>query len=534
MVGTRGIAAALALMPLLASGGALAQNGYSFSDATLSAMRYGAASVGPEMSCASLTGASTHDVTIVSAVMMEPAEGVVEHCRVSGMIAPEIRFEVNLPTNWNRRFYMHGNGGFAGETPESGARPMHRTNALKLGFTTATTNTGHDAATEPLASFAANYQKRVDYAFRAVHLTAGQAKRIANAYYGQAPSFSYWDGCSTGGRQGLISAQRFPKDFDGIVAGAPVLNFVDTVVQSLWNGVVLSQTPVPIAKMKLIGDAAYARCDAKDGLKDGVIDDPRRCDFDPARDVKQCAAGQDGEDCLTAAQSTAIKKIYEGLKVNGKPVLFGYPIGAEATGVAPAAGGTASSGWDRWLIPAAGGKSLQHAFGDSFVRYFASGRPEPSMDTAKYDFEKDMAKLADARALLNATDPNLKAFRARGGKLLMYFGWADPALPPLMGIDYYEKAVAANGPKTQDFFRLFMVPGMYHCRGGVGADRFDALTAVINWVENGTAPASIIAAQMDQGKLARTRLLCPYPQVARYVGPGKDADSSSFACKAPD
>ena len=204
---------------------------------------------------------------------------------------------MNLPANWNRRFYMHGNGGFAGEAPEFGARPVVRANALKQGFAVAQTNTGHDATAEPLASFAVSYQKRIDYAFRAVHLTAVEAKRIAAAYYGRDAAYAYWDGCSTGGRQGLISAQRFPQDFDGIVAGAPVLNFVDTVAQSLLNGQVLVDTPLPVAKMKLVSDAVYARCDAKDGLKDGLIDDPRRCDFDPARDVAQCAAGQDGETC---------------------------------------------------------------------------------------------------------------------------------------------------------------------------------------------------------------------------------------------
>jgi len=158
---------------------------------------------------------------------------------------------------------MHGNGGFAGETPETGPRPRYRATALRNGFVTATTNTGHDATAEPLATFAASYQKRIDYAFRAVHLTATEGKRIAEAYYGRAVAFSYWDGCSTGGRQGLISAQRFPADFDGIVAGAPVLSFVSTVTQSLWNGLVLVDTPVPIEKMKLIADAIYARCDAK-------------------------------------------------------------------------------------------------------------------------------------------------------------------------------------------------------------------------------------------------------------------------------
>ena len=332
MVATKGILAALALSLAFVSLGAQAQNGYSFTDAANSPVHYSVAPARPAMSCAAVASLGTAETAIVSVRLVPAADGVPEHCRVTGLIQPEIRFELDLPDHWNRRFYMHGNGGFAGETPEFGSRPMVRANALKQGFATAQTNTGHDAAAEPLASFAVSYAKRVDYAFRAVHLTAVEAKRITAAYYGRAAAYSYWDGCSTGGRQGLISAQRFPQDFDGIVAGAPVLNFVDSVVQSLWNGQVLVETPVPVAKMKLLSDAVYARCDARDGLKDGLIDDPRRCDFDPARDVAQCPAGQDNETCLTPAQTAAIKKIYAGVQVNGKPAHFGQVVGAETAG----------------------------------------------------------------------------------------------------------------------------------------------------------------------------------------------------------
>ena len=520
---------ALALLPSVAR----AQNTANFSEAARSPVRYALAPTQAAMSCAAVPSLATAETTIVSARLVPAADGVPEHCRVTGLVQPEIRFEVNLPSTWNRRFYMHGNGGFAGETPETGARPLYRANALKQGFATATTNTGHDATAEPLSSFAASYQKRVDYAFRGVHLSAVEAKRIVAAYYARAASYSYWDGCSTGGRQGLISAQRFPQDFDGIVAGAPVLNFVDSVAQSLWNGQVLVETPVPLPKMKLVADAVYARCDAADGLKDGLIEDPRRCDFDPARDVAQCPAGQDGEACLTSAQTTAIKKIYEGLKVNGKPVHFGQPVGAEVAGMSPVPGNNAiESGWSRWLIPPAGGRSIHLGYGDSFVRYW-SPKPDPSSDSSKFDYARDIANFNDARALLNATNPDLGAFRARGGKLLMYFGWADTALPPMMGIDYYLKAVAHNGAHTPEFFRLFMVPGMFHCRGGVGTDQFDPMTSLINWVENGVAPATIPASQSDKGKVVRTRPLCPYPLVARYTGSGSQDDAANFACKAP-
>ena len=529
MVTMRSVLTALALMPTAA----LAQNGYSFTDAAESMMRYGVSPTEAAMSCASVPSLATAETTIISARLIPAADGVPEHCRVTGLIQPEIRFEVNLPSSWNRRFYMHGNGGFAGEAPDSGPRPMIRANALKQGFATAQTNTGHDATAEPVASFAVSYQKRVDYAFRAVHMTVVESKRIIAAYYARAAAYSYWDGCSTGGRQGLISAQRFPQDFDGIIAGAPVLNFVDTVIQSLRNSQVLAETPIPVAKMKLVADAAYARCDAKDGLKDGLIDDPRRCDFDPGRDVAQCPAGQDGESCLTPAQSAAIKKIYTGFTVDGKPVHFGQPIGAEAAGAGPVSGGPPESGWSRWLIPAPNARPIHQIYGESFVRYFLP-KSDPNLDVAKFDYAKDIASYADARALLNATNPDLGGLRARGGKILMYFGWADTALPPVMAIDYYLKAVATNGFATPNFFRLFMVPGMFHCRGGVGPERFDAMTALINWVENGVAPASIVASQIDKGKVVRTRPLCPYPFVARYSGSGSPDDSANFACKAPE
>jgi feruloyl esterase len=512
-----------------------AQNGSSFLDAATSAVQYSVTSARPILACADMTGLASAETTIVSARTIAAANGVPAHCRISGLIAPEIRFELNLPAAWNRRFYMNGNGGFAGETPEFANRPAARAQALRRGFATATTNTGHDATAEPLATFAASYQKRIDYAFRAVHLTAQEGKRLASAYYGRPAAFSYWDGCSTGGRQGLMEAQRFPQDFDGVLAGAPVNAFTDTVTQSLWNGRAFTAAPLSLGKMKTVADAVYARCDARDGLKDGVIDDPRKCDFDPARDVAQCTAGKDDDSCLTPQQITTLKKNYGGMVSNGKAAHFGYPVGAEAIGQSPG-GNVVESGWNLWLIPAAGAnqKSRQHAYGDSFVRYFAFPRADAGYDSDSFDFDKDLAKLDDTRQMLDAVNPDLKAFQARGGKLLMYFGWADTALPPLMGVDYYEKAVQANGPETPEFFRLFMVPGMFHCRGGLGTDRFDGMTALINWVENGTAPASLTARREDNGKTVRTRPLCPYPQVARYSGTGSVDEAANFACKAPE
>lgn len=523
-----------ALAALAPAAPVAAQNGYSFTDAAKSPLNFSQATVRPQLACRELRDMTAGSVSILAAEIVAAADGVPEHCRVSGMIVPEVRFEVNLPIAWNRRFYMNGNGGFAGESPDTATRAALRASALRHGFVSATTNTGHDAAQETLASFALNNpQKVIDYAFRAVHLTADTAKRLAARYYGRPVAYSYWDGCSTGGRQGLMSAQRFPADFDGIVAGAPVLNFVDTTILGLWLSRALDAAPITLDTLKIVADRIYAKCDAADGLADGVIDDPRRCPFDPVRDLPKCAAGQDAATCVTEAQAVALGRIYGGPVSNGRPYFFGMPLGAEKVGLSSFGAPQPSSGWDLWIVGRSGGKALQLAFPESFMKYMAFPKADPGYDWKTFDFDRDPARTGEIRRLLNATDPDLSAFRSRGGKLLMYFGWADPALTPFMGIDYYEKALAANGPGTRDFFRLFMVPGMFHCRGGVGTDRFDAMSALINWVENGTAPQSLPAARVEQGQVTRTRPLCPYPQVARYNGTGSADDAASFTCRDP-
>ena len=508
-----------------------AQNGWSFVDSANSPVRYAMAAFVPQIPCAALQTLSSGVAKTMSAHMVQSSSSGPEHCRVSGIIAPEIRFEVNLPSMWSGRFYMYGNAVFAGETPDSGSRGRFRAAALRHRFATASTNTGHDADLEPLATFAGNVDKRVDYAFRAVHLTTVEAKRIIATYYGRSPAYSYWDGCSTGGRQGLISAQRFPADFDGILAGAPVINFVDTLIAFLWNASALSNSPIPLPTMKLVSDAVYAKCDARDGLTDGLIDDPRKCDFNPASDVAQCVAGENSVTCLTPAQSGALSKIYGGMISNGKQVHLGFSVGAEMVDTSLQGTGPMESGWDGWLLVPPGQHSRQYIIGESFVRYFGSPTVDPKYDARNFDFDKDMAKFDDARHLLDANNPDLREFNSRGGKIIMYIGWGDMALPPLMGVDYFERALATNGPDTTDFFRLFMIPGMFHCGGGVGTDRFDAMTPLINWVERGIAPAAIPAAKVHSNRIVRTRPLCPYPQVALYSGTGSIEDAGNFTCR---
>jgi len=522
----------VALIP----GAAWPQSAGNFSEAAQSPDRYTYAGAHPRRDCRSMRTIASGDMTITAADEVPATADAPGFCRVTGMIAPEVQFEVDLPGDWNRRFYMFGNGGYAGESLDAPQRRAVSLAAMRSGFLTAQTNTGHDAQREPLGSFAAgSLAKTIDYAFRAVHVTVLAAKRLAAAYYGREVAFSYWDACSTGGRQGLMSAQRFPDDFDGILAGAPVRDFVDTMINYVWNAKALDGVGLTIAKIKAVAAATYARCDAKDGIKDGLIQDPRACDFDPGRDIAQCPAGQDGDACLTSPQAQALGKIYAGITLeDGTKLFFGWPKGAEVVGSSFDGSGRELSGWAFWIIDPDGKPSRQTQYMTTFMQNLAFGHADPGFDWHKFDFTKDPPRMTPIRQLLNADDPDLTAFRRHGGKLIMYHGWADTALTPFMSVDYYERAVAANGPGTPDFFRLFMIPGMAHCRGGVATDRFDGMSAIVNWVENGLAPDSIKAWRAEDGKVTRTRPLCPYPQVAAYSGSGSTDAAANFACKAPN
>jgi feruloyl esterase len=487
----------------------------------------GEAALQPKCACADLRSLTGYEFTVESATLVPSSADAPEHCRVRGQILPEIRFEVSLPLNWNRRLYMFGNGGYAGESLDAPGRNAQRNAALRRGFVVASTNTGHDAASEPLATFAQSRQKLLDYAFRSLHTTAETGQRIAAAYFGARPTRSYFEGCSTGGRQALILAQRFPEDFDGIVAGAPVLNFTGTMIGYAKITQALAAAPLPYARLSLLADRVYAQCDQKDGIKDGLIDDPRRCDFRPSRDLPICPDGADNADCFTAAQIGALEKIYGDVMSQGKRIFPGWPVGAEVIGP------NGRSGWDNWIISERGQKTISVSFAESFFSHMAFAEKNPQFNLAGFDFEKDPARLEWIRNVLDATDTDLSRFKQRGGKLLMYFGWADQALNAQMGVDYYESVLARMGAATTDFFRLFMVPGMFHCAGGVGCSAFDKLTPLIEWVEQGRAPDRIIASRMVGGKPNRTRPLCPYPQSAKYKGAGSIDDADNFLCQSP-
>ena len=510
----RGVAIATAAAGVLLAATPAAR-GQAFADLKNSAVDYSVGDLSPRTTCEALA-ASFKDKEIASLKtrVVPAADNAPEHCRVSGVLSPEIGFEVNLPAKWNHRMYMIGNGGLAGEQPDDPARSAQRADALAHAFVMVSTDTGHNATKEPPGKFAQrNPATAIDYAYRAVHLTAETAKKIADAYYGKKVEHAYWNSCSNGGRQGLIEAQRFPADFDGIVANAPWVDQTGFVIDAIWNQRALTETPVSLDKLKLVADRAMAKCDKLDGLADGLIDDPRKCDFDPARDVPE----------LTPAEAAALRKVYGGVTSNGKPFFPGFMIGSEN-----------NNGWANLIVPGPrGGSPADFSLADSTMKYLVFDPPKPDWDFHTFDFDRDVTLVDRWGKLANAKNPDLSAFRKRGGKLVMTYGWADGILQPLMGVNYFDSAVAKNGPNTTEFFRLFMVPGMAHCGGGVGPDQNDAVSAVIDWVEKGKAPEKIVARKIVNKEVTRSRPLCPYPQVARYKGTGSIDDAANFSCVAP-
>ena len=446
-------------------------------------------------------------------------------CRVAGTIQPtsesDIRFEVWMPvSNWNGKLHGVGNGGFAGSLSYSGLGAP-----VRHGYAAATTDTGHTGGD---AAWALGHREKiVDYGYRGIHELTVAAKQIIAAYYGNAPRRSFFASCSNGGRQALMEAQRYPADYDGIISGAPANDFTHIAAGFLWNmNALVSDAFISNTKLKAIESAALAACDARDGLADGLIDDPTRCSFDPG--VLLCQ-GAESDSCLTAPQVAALRKIYQGPKDSrGTRIFPGFVPGAE-TGV---------GGWGAWINGATPEKSLQFFFGTQLFRNMVAN--DPAWDYKTFNVDTDTKRMDAALApVLNATDPNLKPFTSRGGKLILYHGWCDAALTPVNTIDYYNRVVAKLGAKkAAKSVRLYMVPGMQHCGGGPGPNRFlgtwtdpqhDMVLALEQWVEQGTAPAAIIASTTPA---KRTRPLCPYPEVAHYQGSGSIDDAANFSCQA--
>jgi feruloyl esterase len=510
------LASALIAVFALGSAAHASGNEYSFDRAASAAVNYRATTDHAVMACEALTahrGPATafHAVTVVS------TPGAPEHCRIDGVLPTGIGFQINLPTTWNGRVYMYGNGGYAGEDAESPREQASRDRAIANGFATARTDTGHLAAGRPMAAFALDRVALVNHAYGAVHATIAYAKALAGTFYGQAPRYSYWDGCSTGGREGVMSAQRFPADFDGIVAGAPTLDWTSIMIKGLWNRTALAHSGLTAAKMAEVFKAVMAKCDQIDGVRDGLIDDPRRCHFSVEKDLPHCHSAP-ANGCFTAAQLDALRKLYGGPpKGRGVPAWDYQLVGFEdPRTLAP------------FVMMPDSTQGVLPAMADQWMKYIAFRDPDYRSST--FDFHRDPARIRQIDVIFNPT-PDLAAFEARGGKMITFWGWSDAALNPQMGLAYYDAVVARRGLKgAQKFYRLFLIPGMAHCGGGYGPNDIDAMSAVIDWVEKGIAPERLSARLTADRKVIYDRAYCAYPSVTRYRGVGNTEDPRNYSC----
>jgi feruloyl esterase len=453
------------------------------------------------------------------------------HCRVSGTIGPETHFTVLLPKDWNQRFFMGGGGGFVGTVSNQAISSVNR------GYATAGTDTGHSEALNYRAGWALNrLERQLNFGYLAIHQTSETAKAIIRAYYSSNPAYSYFLGCSNGGRQGMMEAQRYPQDFDGIVAGAPAFNFTNIAAafvknaQALFPAVDSAASPrVTVDNLKLLESAVLQACDALDGLQDGLITDPRQCRFRVA-DIKVCAGDLPQPDCLTRGQRAAIERVYAPTSDREGEIYAGQPFGGEAQ----------RGGWQTWItgineqVFSATDRqapSLQWAFGTEFFKYFVFG--DPSWNYSGYDLSRWRRDTRLAATFLNADNPDLSQFKSRRGKLILWHGWSDPALNPLETIRYYQQ-VQQHDEDITSFLHLYLMPGVLHCAGGAGPDRVDWMTIISEWVERGNAPERVIATKIaSDGKPVLTRPLCPFPQRAAYSGSGSADEAVSFVCKEP-
>jgi len=477
------------------------------------------------------------DVSILS-VTQEIQGG--PHCKVEGVIGSEIHFELLLPEQWNGKFVFGGGGGFVGSVVNVAASLY---GAIQSGYATVGTDTGHQAHSLD-ASWALNNMERiVNFGNQAVHRTVVTAKALIKAYYQREIERNYFIGCSRGGGQALMEAQRYPEDFDGIVAGAPAYNWTMGLGAGMTQNMKamfpdpndLEEAVIGSNELKLIESSYLEICDELDGIKDGILNDPRLCRFDVATLL---CKGEKTNSCLSEEQVEAVKTVYEGPKDSkGNPLFYGFPFGGE----------TGAGGWDLWI---AGGLKYQgnedyqagmtsdfpipktpnamYAFGTNVMKYLIHHDPDWTYTDYNYDNLHKDARLVEST--LNATDPNLTAFRKRGGKLILFSGWADAGITALGTIGYYESVIEQDKSAANDV-RLFMMPGVWHCFGGPGPSYTNFLAEIDKWIETGKAPEQTAAFWLDDRfQPAGSRLLCAYPKVTKYDGKGDPRDVSSFSC----
>ena len=477
----------------------------------------------PCLSCESLKELQLPDVSIMQTAMInEPSP----HCKVLGVIGKEIKFEVLLPEKWNSRFVMGGGGGFSGRIQNSARKTINH------GFASAGTDTGHQGPGISADWAYYNVERQLNFGHLAIHRTAVTAKEIIRQYYCAGIDFSYFYGCSRGGGQAMMEAQKYPADFDGIVAGAPAFTWPAMCAEFFQNSKKLYPEPddsdnpvISAAHLKLLHEQVLLQCDELDGVKDGILNDPQECKIDFSK-LPSCKSNKPVANCFTEKQIDAVKTIYKGVEHQGKLIYPGFAPGAENDG-----------GWERWIIgPNAGTldkgyPTLHLAFGSEVFKYFVYH--DSTWNFRDFNINTFAEDTKFASSFLDATSTNYQAFKENGAKMIIYHGWNDAALSALATIDHYEKAMKED-EQINDHIRLFLLPGVKHCGGGNGPDQVDWLALIISWVENGIAPERVVAKKTKDGKVIMTRPVFPYPQKAKYSGSGDPFEESNFTNESDD
>jgi len=490
-----------------------------------------AAHAAPVAACADLAKHNFSDVpdaptAILSAALVAASERLPAYCRVRGVVVPHVGFELRLPLDgWNGKFFMQGCRGYCGEIEIEDAD-----DALARGYATAATDLGHSGTPTDVMWAFDNRNAEIDFGFRATHVTTVAAKAIVQVFQGKGPEFSFFRGCSDGGRQGLVEAERFPADFNGIVACSPIAYksaLLDTYWSAMANLDAGKRAILTSQLVYLLRGAVMAKCDALDGLKDGILEDPRQCNFDPAELTCKgfvVSTFVSRTDCLTPAQVGAIKKIYGGAVTSDGASLTpgGLALGSELN-------------WLGTIVAADGGPGTNLKQAEENFRYFAFAEdPGPSYPIDRFDLDRDAERLNFMQQIVTGTNPDLRRFRDRGGRLIVYQGWQDASA--LSTVDFYDTATETlGGPEeTLPFFRLFMVPGMNQCGGGPGANTFDMISAIEDWVEFGKAPENIQGTHRDEnGTIGFSRPVFAYPNYARYDGNKDRIQPEGFKRQTP-
>jgi feruloyl esterase len=473
----------------------------------------------PCMSCEDLTNLRIPDVIISDTELIEAGE---TYCKLTGIICREIGFELLLPSRWNARFVMEGNGGFAGSC-------WTDTTKVADGYASGSTDTGHQGKSLKADWALSNMERQLNYAHLAVHRTAIISKEILRHYYGSGPKFSYFNGCSRGGGQGIIEAQRYPNDFDGIVAGAPTIDFLGFAAECIRNSQVVYPDPLNLteptispANLLLLQTTILGQCDTLDGIKDNILNDPRDCDFNVDL-LPRCPDDSICDDCFTSAQIEAVREVYNGLTIQNEEIHPGFPFGCE----------NEPGGWLNWVV---GPNSismklnyptLQLNLGAETFKYLVF--QDPDWDYSSYDFSNFPSDTRIVSSYLNATSTDYSAFKNHGGKMIIYHGWNDPVLSALATLKHY-KAAKKEDEKIEEFMRLYLLPGVLHCGAGPGPDPRDVdwLELIRDWVEQGHAPERVIMSKKVKGEVVFTRPVFPYPGIAEYNGYGDPNEESSF------